>query len=235
MFKIIDDFFIRCFAKIAHQNELLENLYLNQMGRLSFKILPIVAVLWVIWFSKRDTLKARYCAVVAVTGGILALAIGRLIQNLGPERVRHLHSGHPDYVMPHAVEKDALEGWSSFPSDHAALVFALSTGIFLFSRPLGAFCFFWSFFIVSLARVYAGYHYMTDIIGGALVGILSTAILYHWKSFSNWVTDLTLKFEERYTGAFYALLFFAAYQLTTMFHDVRGPIEGLLKYVQMGA
>lgn len=59
----------------------------------------------------------------------------------------------------------------SFPSGHAAFFFALSTVVFLYNRRWG-----WWFFaastIIGIARIAAGVHYPTDILGGAVLGIM---------------------------------------------------------------
>lgn len=64
----------------------------------------------------------------------------------------------------------------SFPSGHASLFFALATSIFYFSRRLG----WWYVAFASVngfARIFAGVHWPSDIIGGAAVGILSSMLV----------------------------------------------------------
>lgn len=64
----------------------------------------------------------------------------------------------------------------SFPSGHAALLFALSFVIFSFNRKWG-----WWFIGLSLlnglARVFAGVHWPSDILGGIAVAFFSFAII----------------------------------------------------------
>lgn len=64
------------------------------------------------------------------------------------------------------------ESGSSIPSGHAAFFFALAMIIYFYNRR---WC-IWYFAItvlISLARIFAGVHWPSDIIAGAVVGILS--------------------------------------------------------------
>jgi len=78
----------------------------------------------------------------------------------------------------------------SFPSGHAVLLFTFGFVIFYFSRSLG-----WWFlgfsFLNSVARVIAGVHWPSDIIGGIVIAFLSFLITlkllkkYQPENFSN--------------------------------------------------
>lgn len=61
---------------------------------------------------------------------------------------------------------------SSFPSGHAAFFFALALIVFSINRQWG-----WWYFILAalngLSRIFVGVHWPFDILGGALVGIIS--------------------------------------------------------------
>ena len=70
---------------------------------------------------------------------------------------------------------------SSFPSNAAAVGFALATAVFPRHRRTGAalyvLAFLWGF-----ARIYAGVHYPTDVVGGAVVGVvtgIAMTLLWH--------------------------------------------------------
>lgn len=68
---------------------------------------------------------------------------------------------------------------SSFPSNHATILFALSLLVFYLNRRLGIWFFILSF-LNGLARVVVGVHWPLDILGGALVGILAAYLIHRW-------------------------------------------------------
>ncbi len=79
-----------------------------------------------------------------------------------------LHDGVKQIVNP-ISEK-------SFPSDHAAASFAVATVILFYNKALGVFLFILAIF-VGLGRIYTGVHYPLDVLGGAIVGILSALVI----------------------------------------------------------
>lgn len=64
----------------------------------------------------------------------------------------------------------AESSWS-FPSEHALFFFGLATAVYLYERRWG-WVFYLGALIVSVARVVAGIHYVSDIAAGALLGVL---------------------------------------------------------------
>lgn len=76
---------------------------------------------------------------------------------------------------------DACGHGKSFTSSHAANTFAFAAMLSLLFRkkwrwvPLAAFL--WAA-MISYAQIYVGVHYPTDVIGGALLGISISLILY---------------------------------------------------------
>ncbi len=70
------------------------------------------------------------------------------------------------------------ESGASFPSGHAAFLFALALAIFTMNRKWG-----WWFlglsFVNGAARVFVGIHYPSDIIGGLLVALVSLVVVIY--------------------------------------------------------
>lgn len=68
---------------------------------------------------------------------------------------------------------------SSFPSGHAAFFFAFSTVVFFYNRKLGV-VFFGVSTLICTARVAAGVHFPSDILGGLVVGVFSGLLTHYF-------------------------------------------------------
>lgn len=66
----------------------------------------------------------------------------------------------------------------SFPSDHAAVAFAIAIVIFFYNKSLGLFLLLLSL-LIGLGRIYTGVHYPLDVLGGAIVGIFTAVVFYY--------------------------------------------------------
>lgn len=65
---------------------------------------------------------------------------------------------------------------SSFPSGHAALFFALGTVLFFYNKKAGI-AFLLGAAVLSAARVFAFLHWPSDIVAGAVIGIVSATLV----------------------------------------------------------
>lgn len=65
---------------------------------------------------------------------------------------------------------------ASFPSGHASFYFSLSTIVYFYNKKIGTIFYIASLFIV-LARVFVGIHWPSDILAGAVIGILVGLVL----------------------------------------------------------
>src|ERR1700733_15347535 len=84
------------------QTSLIANKFIVQFLDLnSVKLLPFIVGLWLLWFA--TTHKYRPAVVEAFFDMSAAIGISRLIQLFLPQRLRPLHSGNPDFVLPLGV------------------------------------------------------------------------------------------------------------------------------------
>lgn len=93
------------------------------------------------------------------------------------ELIRFLYH-RPRPFMVYSVNQLVANGSYSFPSGHAALFFAMATAIYFYNKKWGAW-FFIAAILMGAARVIAGVHYPTDILGGAAIGILSAYAVFY--------------------------------------------------------
>ena len=110
-------------------------------------------------------------AIIVILGGVLG-GVVYYKKNQAPvaETIRYfIHRPRP--FLSHEVHQLLSEVSYSFPSGHATFFFALSTGIFFYHRKLGI-LFYVSTVCMVIGRVISGIHYPSDIVAGAIIGII---------------------------------------------------------------
>lgn len=175
----------------------------------------ILAVFWAMWFGYSG---ARERLLAGLGGSLLALSIARVLACVLPVRQRPLLEPSMHFVAPLGLpDQSNWTNWSSFPSDHAALFFAIVTGIWLANRRAGMVVLLYFLIAICLPRVYVGIHYPTDIFAGMLIGF-GAVLLLQWRL--GWTKPI-LRALERFPGWGYALFFLLTFQIATLFWDVR--------------
>jgi undecaprenyl-diphosphatase len=137
-----------------------------------------------------------------------------------PFRVRPLHNPELHYRLAYTLDPNALEKWSSFPSDHATLYFALAFTLFFVSRRWGGIAFLYVIFAICLPRVYLGLHYPTDIVAGALLGTLSALTVY-WLWLRKLVAGTAMRWMDAHPAPFYVSLFLLSFENGNLFESLR--------------
>ena len=101
-----------------------------------------------------------------------------LARGLAVEVIRFFYQKQRPYIALAFRPLIDLDFSYAFPSGHAAIFFALAMATFFF-RKSWSYYFFAGAFLISLARVYVGVHWPLDVLGGAVVGIISAFVV--WK------------------------------------------------------
>ena len=118
--------------------------------------------------------------------GLLSLAFCFLINNLIIKNI--VQRPRPFYTIEELSIIVSIPSEFSFPSGHSSSSFAAANGIFLASKNRKFSALFILATLIAISRVYVGVHYLSDILAGAIVGILSSWIVYRislkLKSFS---------------------------------------------------
>jgi undecaprenyl-diphosphatase len=179
-----------------------------------------MAFFWWAWFrTKGDTTARRRYVVLSIIGALAVVIVARGMQLTLPFHDRPLYAA-TNFVMPIGVHPAGLSHWSSLPSDHAALFFALSLAVWYEARTLGYLAMIWTLVVICLPRIYLGYHYASDMVAGALLGLVMMAAIQRY--LRNWnVTERIVQWEVGHRAAFYGLAFFATFETTILFYDIR--------------
>ncbi len=209
----------------ACRSNALDGLVVLATGYL-FRVTGIVMLLWWAWFpDERADAKTRR---EILASGMIACAfswgVSRVLSHALPFRERPLREPTLHFRLPLGANPTALVGWSSFPSDHAAVYFTLAACLCFVSRRAGAVAVAWALLVTSLPRVYLGLHYPTDILGGMLIG-LGVAFLAQLQPVRRALSAAPMRVLERYPGAFYAGLFLFTFQLVTAFDPLRDVVR----------
>ena len=132
---------------------------------LSFVFALVLAGLWLTWRHGQQR-----GAFLAVLSAFSALGVAQIIIRLFPRP-------RPFNVLPAHLLVNASQD-PSFPSDHATFAFAIAALVWRCNRKVATWLFALAF-VQGIARVYVGAHYPTDIVGGAALGIITSAIVWY--------------------------------------------------------
>jgi len=209
--------------------------FVSEVSQLDlFKGVALMCLFWFAWATAtpeetRRHQDERHEKLVNVL--IASLVIGALSRGL--QHALHVHTRPllSDLHLPFPIEAGTwgLSTWNSFPSDHAMLFFALSTGLFTVNRRVGTLAFIWSLVVIALPRMYLGIHYPSDIIGGAILG--SVCMLGIQQLFPARLNTTVSRWRNSHQGAFIAMMFLVTHELSHLLDEFRQLANSTAKII----
>lgn len=176
VFQDIDRELVKAATEIGGQDQLRD-----QIVYAVAEILPFLAIAVGLWIffrgrTKRQRDKDQNVALLALAAVLIAVGVRWLVgETLDRERpfetLRDLH--YLNLVSP---------GANSFPSGHAIMLFAFAgTFYYIGHHPNWARFLLLLAIAVVIARVVAGVHYPSDVLAGAVLGLIVAKIV-SWQS-----------------------------------------------------
>ena len=149
-------------------------MYVSEYGPIIFGLYLIA--LWFSGANKRELENNRRNALYAFTSAVVGLGIAQVI---GFAWFRNRpYVDHPIHLLL-PVNPD-----TSFPSDHATGSFSIASSLVI-NNTFGGKLMLGFAAVVAFSRVYVGIHYPTDVIGGMLVGMMSSWLVERYKETLN--------------------------------------------------
>ncbi|MEO9168376.1 MAG: phosphatase PAP2 family protein [Aestuariivirga sp.] len=136
-----------------------------------FGIPLIVAFVVLQWWSKAERVHVRHTCVASALSFLLGLGLNQIIL-LFVHRLRPYDAGISHLIISRSTD------WS-FPSDHATASVAIAATLFLHGLRRRAMICLTLAILICWSRIFVGTHYVTDVLGGGLVGIVAAVLV--WK------------------------------------------------------
>jgi undecaprenyl-diphosphatase len=189
-----------------------------------------VAAYWWLWFEadENGVYAQRRNVAVALLAVIVVAGVAWLLKVILPFRYPPLSNPDLGLRLPFGVDPTSLNHLSSFPSGHAVLFFVLSVPLWMRSRWLGAAATAWTLLAICLPLLYLGYHWPSDIVAGAMVGVALMFLVYRLISATE-LPDRMVRFSATHSPAFYAIAWLVALEIAVRFDNVKAFFPGVAR------
>lgn len=230
---MFDHAVVLAFNGLAQRSFLADQIIVNVAQLPLVKMGPLtIAAVWAIACSPNQN-RPLARILLSVTGAMIA---SKLVQYAMPARPRPLYTPGLALRHPYGLPPNALADWSSFPSDHAAMAFALSVAVLAHHRAAGIAALVWTTVVVCLPRMFMGLHFPTDLLAGAVIGIAVATLVPRTQAQAAG-ERLLGRMEARHAAFVPTLMVVTMYMFMSMFADLRkmGHLAGNYAQLQNAA
>jgi undecaprenyl-diphosphatase len=187
--------------------------------------LLFMGIFGLLWYRQDEgQIRRRETLLLIIPAVALALILNRTISTLLPFRARPMYAigaNAPSY--PWTFD---FVNWSSFPSDNATYLFAITACLWTISRTSGLIFGIFSACVV-FGRVYFGIHYPSDVFAGALLGLATGFAVIRAATRAS-LTRPLLAYEKQMPAYFYGLLFLVLAEVMSGFPNTRHVGEAIV-------
>ncbi len=190
----------------------------------SFSNAPMTALIWYSWWARNQD-RRRTGIVAGVLATVLTTLLCYKLQALLPEHLRPLHDPGLKLRISQSINPDVFSRGAAFPSEHATLLFGLAATIWLTDRRLGSLAAAFAS-CCMIARVYLGFLFPSDVIAGAMLGVLAVGLVQ-----APWLLERMEKVAprtERSSALAAALAFYGCFETGRLFEDYRYVAAGIV-------
>lgn len=214
----------RALNQMAHRNARLDVIFWSLDSCFLFSGGVLTMVVWQCWFSTEDLTQRGGI----LLGTLISFPVGcvsRFLQHVLETHPRPIYDPVLHFRPPFLFGDTPLNTWNSFPSDHATVFGALLTVVCI-ARPRLARWLIPYFIVVESARVYMGAHYPSDLLGGALLGVMAVWLMH--TPYARRVGRALVCRALKAPAVFYPLAFLFSCRLSMLFLESRVVASYLL-------
>jgi undecaprenyl-diphosphatase len=186
---------------------------------------------WVRTGTETTVRLTREHLIATLFASIVAIMAGRSLAAALPFRIRPRWEPTLGYIIPSEPDPNVFVNWSSFPSDHAILFAALATGFCFISVRVGVVLFLYYLLVGAFPLMFLGYHYLTDIIAGSMIGLL-IALVMNLRAVRQTLSGPMLRWERTSPSSFFVVFFLLTFQIATTFAPLRYAGLALFRFLQ---
>ena len=159
---------------LSHQSALLDAAGIFFAEYAAYVWAIILALVFML--PSEHKIKNRTAIIISIVAAFIARYVVKTAIVLSLPRPRPFLALSP--VQP-LIATLPWENMQSFPSGHAILFFALAASLYGFNKKIGLWAFLFAA-MISIARIYAGVHWPSDILAGAVLGVLTGWLVYRF-------------------------------------------------------